>query len=133
MRSFNRIGFPTREGFLEQPKKAGGSSTARTVSEMEKEAIRLSWKRGPARGSNATRKHSASVLARPTIIKGSPESKTVVDMIPRETGWDDHAGAAAPSQAGSHRIIESLLVMSDAPAAILLAADSALVRLRSVC
>src|SRR5260370_38001803 len=56
--------------------------------------------------------------------QGSPRSETRGGHDPRHTGLRVHAmSGAAPLQSGGHRIIASLLVLSDATAAILLAAD----------
>src|SRR5229473_3479465 len=56
--------------------------------------------------------------------QGAPRSETRGGHDPRHTGLRVHTmSGAAPLQSGGHRIIASLLVLSDATAAILLAAD----------
>src|SRR5712692_7820328 len=56
--------------------------------------------------------------------QGAPRSETRGGHDPRHTGLRVQAmSVAAASQSGGHRVIASLLLLSDATAAILLAAD----------
>jgi len=122
--TFNRMDPKLREGFLDAAKKAAADTRVHGL-EMEKEALKNLADKGVTIvecDKEAFRKRVAP--ADRQFRQGSPRSEARSGHDPRDPGVRvEVMSGAAPSPSGRHGMIASLLVLSDAAAAILLAAD----------